>query len=133
MDYRRRWRSPSASDLRPASARAGRSWLDGVAARRSRLTDCLCVSVCLCIEFAAGLSHAAHTSAGLEGAVGLLCEAWGTEPPTPVSMRAGSSMCMVELPPALEITDTPGVPGAGVRGQLRERYKIEAAVRETSF
>ena len=80
-----------------------------------------------------GLSHAAHTSAGLEGAVGLLCEAWGTEPPTPVSMRAGSSMCMVELPPALEITDTPGVPGAGVRGQLRERYKIEAAVRETSF
>jgi hypothetical protein len=48
-------------------------------------------------------------------------------------MRAGSSMCMVELPPALEITDTPGVPGAGVRGQLRERYKIEAAVRETSF
>ena len=94
---------------------------------------CLSVCVCLCIEFAAGLSHAAHTSAGLEGAVGLLCEAWGTEPPTPVSMRAGSSMCMVELPPALEITDTPGVPGAGVRGQLRERYKIEAAVRETSF
>ena len=37
-------------------------------------------------------------------------------------------MCMVELPPALAITDTPGVPGAGVRQQLRERFKIEAAV-----
>ena len=35
---------------------------------------------------------------------------------------------MVELPPALAITDTPGVPGAGVRQQLRERFKIEAAV-----
>ena len=79
-------------------------------------------------SFAAGLSHAAHTSAGLEEAVALLSEAWGTEPPTPLSMRVGSSMTMVELPPALEITDTPGVPGAGVRGQLRERYKIEAAV-----
>ena len=37
-------------------------------------------------------------------------------------------MCMVELPPSLAITDTPGVPGAGVRQQLRERFKIEAAV-----
>ena len=37
-------------------------------------------------------------------------------------------MCMVELPPALAIADTPGVPGAGVRQQLRERFKIEAAV-----
>ena len=37
-------------------------------------------------------------------------------------------MCMVELPPELAIADTPGVPGAGVRQQLRERFKIEAAV-----
>ena len=35
---------------------------------------------------------------------------------------------MVELPPSLAVTDTPGVPGAGVRQQLRERFKIEAAV-----
>ena len=35
---------------------------------------------------------------------------------------------MVELPPRLAITDTPGVPGAGVRQQLTERFKIEAAV-----
>eukprot|EP00937_MAST-01D_sp_MAST-1D-sp2_P000190 g190.t1 len=39
-----------------------------------------------------------------------------------------AATCMVELPPALRIDDTPGVPGGGVRAQLRAEFGVEAAV-----
>ena len=73
-----------------------------------------------------GLAHAEHNRAGLCAAARMLEAAWGTMPPTPDSMAAAT--CMVELPPRLQINDIPGVPGAGARQQLRDRFSIEAAV-----
>ena len=37
-------------------------------------------------------------------------------------------MAMVQLPHALPVTDVAGVPGSGVRGVLRDRWDIEAAI-----
>jgi len=56
----------------------------------------------------------------------MLSDAWGTKLTIPDDMIA--TQAMVQLPPQLRVKDVPGVPGAGVRAMLREKFQVEAAI-----
>jgi selenocysteine lyase/cysteine desulfurase len=78
-----------------------------------------------------GMRAEAYCHARVREAAAQLRFVWGTEDEDPAAgMRSGlvATQEMVMLPRELVVYDTPGTPGDGLRGLLRDEYNVEAAI-----